>query len=199
MAVRSSEEYRETLTSLLPTGAAWSRSTDSVLGNLLLAFAESFYKLDARMQALFYESEPETCAELFEEWLEEYGVPDNCLIAYSDQELTQSQLRLALIEKVRTLGGIRIFDLRQAAANVMDGVEVYEKTLHTVMHDVNHPLYSSTDSNVILIRVPDVGNDTEFTADDVVDDPLASWGSAVVECFLEKRRPAHIKFIYEYI
>ena len=39
----------------------------------------------------------------------------------------------------------------------------------------------------------------ELTVDDTVDDPLAYWGNAILECVLERIKPAHTYVVFAYV
>ncbi len=73
---RSYQEYRRLLQSLLPRGKFWSRSENSVFTQLLNGMGESLSRVEGRAEDLIYEAYPTRIEESFEEWEEDFAIPD---------------------------------------------------------------------------------------------------------------------------
>jgi uncharacterized protein YmfQ (DUF2313 family) len=39
---------------------------------------------------------------------------------------------------------------------------------------------------------------TDITVDSLVDEPIASWGNALLECVIKRLKPAHTSVIFGY-
>jgi uncharacterized protein YmfQ (DUF2313 family) len=68
--------YADQLARLLPPGKAWSRDPASELGQLLLALAAEFARLDGRTLDLIEEIDPRTTVEMLPDWERVAGLPD---------------------------------------------------------------------------------------------------------------------------
>lgn len=172
----SAAEYLSQLQALLPAGAAWSREPDAVLTQVLAALAEELARVDARADDLLDEADPRTTYELLGDWEGVAGLPDIC----TGIQTTLAARRAALVGKVTFTGGAS----RQFFIDIAEGlgytVTITEPALHT--WQVNGEL------NTI----------TTFKVNSGVNEALRSWGNALLECELAKRKPAHTVLQFAY-
>lgn len=188
-------DYLQQLQALLPAGPAWPRE-DSPLTRLLTGLAQELARVDGRAQILVAEADPRTTAELFADWERVTGLPDECAIAFGGDQ-TVAQRRSALLGRLTTLGGQSAAYFVGLAAALGHAISIEDYTEHTVVDDVDHPLFGAAwtfawQVNTALNAV------TEITVDDTVADPLASWGSALLECVIARLAPAHTNVYFSY-
>lgn len=116
MAVlRSAEQYRNQLRSLLPSGPAWEPERVPELDQVLEGMAQELARLDARAVDLLNEMDPAGVSELVPDWEAVMNLPDPCLGAtplYDDRRLAVRRRLLAVgsqtaayfVEVARTQG-----------------------------------------------------------------------------------------------
>lgn len=191
----TADDYLLQLQALLPQGPAWPRE-DSPVTRLLNGLAQELARVDGRVVTLLEEADPRTTAELFTDWERVAGLPDACAIAFGGDQTT-AQRRAALLGRLTSLGGQSAAYYVGMAAALGYAVTVEDFTEHTVDDDVEHPLFGA--AWAFAWQVNGVLNEvTEITVDDSVDDPLAAWGSALLECVIQRLKPAHTTVLFSY-
>lgn len=186
----SQADYLRLLVNLMPKGPAWSESDP-----LLAGAAEELARLHNRVMDLLEEYDPRTTVELFGEWETEYGLPDPCLITTP----TLIERRAALFAKVFGLGGqSREFFIAVAAALGFT-ITITEFRPFRVGHGAaGDPLcgedwYFAWQVNAPLTTVRDFSVGLS-----AVGDALRIWGNALLECVINRLKPAHTIVLYSY-
>ncbi len=190
----SQADYLRQMQALLPPGAAWPTAAEATLTQLLSALAEEFARVDVRADELLAETDPRTTSEMMWDWERVAGLPDACAVAI-DGERTTAQRRADLIGRLTTLGG-QSRDYFVAVADAM-GYEIVieEFQQQTVDDDVELPIYD--EPWVYAWRVLEPPTTIGYqTVEDTVDDPLAYWGIAALECMIQRLKPAHTTVLY---
>lgn len=194
--VVTSTDYLAQLQALLPPGPAWPKDGDSPLTRLLTGLAQELARVDGRALQLVEEADPRTVAELFADWERVAGLPDACVIAFAGDQ-TVAQRRSALVGRLATLGGQSAAYFVGLAASLGYAITVSEFSEHSVVHDVEHPLYSAAwnfawQVNAALNTVNDI------TVEASTEDPLAAWGNSLLECVIKRLSPAHTNVLFSY-
>lgn len=189
----TAEDYLAQLQALLPQGPAWPRDAGATLTKLLQAMADELARIDGRAAQLIEEADPRTTAELLADWERVAGLPDSCVTAAQ----STAQRRAALHAKLTTLGGQSTAYFIALAASLGYTVTITEFEQHTVVDDVEHPLYSHPWQFAWQINAP---QDTVGTLSvtDTVADPLAWWGNELLECVVNRLKPAHTHVLFAY-
>jgi uncharacterized protein YmfQ (DUF2313 family) len=192
----SAADYVQQIKALLPLGPAWPREEDSAQGGQLAGFAQELARLDARARQLVEEMDWRSTNELFEDWERVAGLPDACVLAFADDQ-TLAQRRAALVGRFASLGGQSIAYFTQLAADLGYAVTITEFREHTVEDDVdaaiNGPAWNfawSVNSSLNTV--------IELTVDGLVDEPLAAWSNALLECVIKRFAPAHSFVFFSY-
>lgn len=199
MAV-SAQEYVAQLKKLLPPGPAFPRGdSETMLAMLLEVFAQELARADARIGALIEEADPRFCLETFLEWLEEWGLPDECASQW--QNLTNDTLRELLLWKITGNGSPTIGFFVDLAAMFgydicIDEFRRFRVTSHVtdVLADERWPhtwrvnVLNSSGSAVKWHKV--TGG---------AEEPLAWWGDNLIECLIRKYAPAHTTVLFGYL
>lgn len=199
-------EYDAHIKALLPPGPAWaSDDVRSSIAMLIECWAMEFARVDARAQALIQEADPRFCSETFNEWLEQWGIPDECLEAWGSllaDGLTETTLRNALISKITTIGSSTpsfFIDLAKTWGYTVSIDEL--GATHTVMSNVMTPFTDGNEwSNIWRVHVYHDENSTVtwHNAMGTADEPLAWWGDSIIECIVKKYAPAHTQVLFGY-
>ncbi len=206
MAVVTQGEYSAQIRALLPHGLAWSRDdVASVMGIMVECWAMEFQRADARIDALIREADPRFCVETFQEWLTQWGVPDECLALWGEllaNKLTAQMLRQALVHKVTTVGGqtFRFFIELAESYGYRIRIEEYRpwrvtSTLMDLLIDndnIHHTM-------LVSIYTGHSGKVYYFDTLSGVNDPLSWWGDKIVECLLRRYAPAHVDLRIGYL
>lgn len=205
MAVKS-DAYVEQIKNLLPHGLAWDRDdAASVMALMIECWAMEFSRIDARVEQLLKEADPRFCSETFQEWLTQWGVPDECLELWGEilaGKLTQNMLREALVRKVRTVGGQSIKYFVELAETYGYTIHISEYRPFTVQSRVTDDFTSEPDIYhrfKVDVYTGAGGKVYYFDAQGQCDEPLSWWGDKIIECLLRRYAPAHTEMVIGYI
>lgn len=189
-------DYLRQLQALLPPGPAWPKDDNALLTRLLSGLSVELSRVDGRAWQIAEEADPRTVAELFADWERVAGLPDACAVAFGGDQ-TVAQRRAALVGRLATLGGQSPAYFVGIAAAMGYAITITEFSEHTVNDDVNHPFYGAAwnfawQVNAVLNTI------TEITVDSTADDPLAAWGNSLLECVINRLKPAHTTVLFSY-
>lgn len=188
VSTSTADDYAALLQRLRPPGPAW-RAGDG----LDLATADELSRVHNRATQLVDEADPRTADELFGDWERVAGLPDECVGA--DQ--STGQRRNALIARLTSIGGQTANYYIQLAADLGYAVTVTLFDVHDVNSSVDDPINGPAwqfawQVNAALASV------VELTVADTVDDALAAWSNAALECVISRLKPAHTTVLFSY-
>lgn len=187
------DDYLRQLQALLPPGPAWPRDLQSLLSEILDAFAEEYSLVDQRIEDLLDEADPRTTLELLSDWERVAGLPDTCTGPLS----SVAARRDALVARLTQLGGQSRQYFIDLAAALGYTITITEFRPYTVGSQVNDPLCSEEWRFVWQVNA---AQDTvrKFRVTSGVDEALASWGNTLLECAISRLKPAHtiVQFAY---
>lgn len=170
--------YRDQFTALQPPGAALPVEPTTQWQTLLLALAEEFARLDARVDELWEAADPRTTAELIEEWESVVGLPDECT---GDITLL-SDRRNAVLGRLTAVGAQNRQYYIDLAARAGFVVTITETVAHT--WQVNSPADTLQSARAGIA---------------VAGTPLRLYGrEAILECLLDRVKPAHTVLLFNY-
>lgn len=195
MALTDSD-YLLQLQALLPNGPAWPRDDQATLTQLLSALSVELARVDGRAMTLIEEADPRTTAELFLDWEHVAGLPDACAEAFGGEQ-TLDQRRAALVGKLVTLGGQSPAYFIGLAAAIGYAITITEFHAHTVNDDVDYSILGE-DWNFAWQVNAALNTVSELTISSGVDEPLAAWGNALLECVINRVKPAHTIALFSY-
>lgn len=189
-------DYLAQLQALLPPGPAWPKDDDATLTRLLGALAAELARVDGRAQQLVEEADPRTVAELFSDWERVAGLPDACAQAFGGDQ-TMAQRRAALVGRLTTLGGQSPAYYIGVAAALGYAITITEFRAHTVNDDVEYPLFDESWTFAWQVNAA-LSTLTEITVESTVEDPIAAWGNSLLECVINRLKPAHTTVLFSY-
>ena len=198
MAV-SASEYVGMLKELLPHGVAWPRGDSTSLYALMFeVWGAELARVDARTRALITEDDPRFAIETFQEWLDEWGLPDDCIRAWSDAN--DSTLRKLLLWKIQTVGSQNwqfFVDLAGMFGYVITIDEFNRHSVRSRTSDVlSEEMWPHTWRVNVLAAQGSAMTYHEVTGD--AKEPLAWWGDSLIECLIKRYAPAHCTLIFAY-
>lgn len=185
--------YQDALLALLPMGDAWIKEADSELGKLMAGAAEEFARIDQRAIDLLTESHPSTAEELFEEWENQYGLPDDCCT--TDQ--TDEDRVYALIQSYQTQGGQSKAFFIEVAALLGVEITITEYRQRYFGDDFNE-LYASTDWTYTWQVNTKVVNFRNMYYGESYNQVYRQWVNERLECVFQTIKPAHLHLIFSY-
>jgi len=189
-------DYLSQLRALLPPGIAWQTEGETYLDALLSGMAEELAMVSARADQLVEEADPRSTNELLTDYERMCGLPDPCLIGIAD-EITTAERRASVLARLINVGAQSAQYFEMLAKSIGYPVKVEDFKLHDVDSDVDYPLYAEPWQYAWRVTAPHTLV-RELDVMDTVDDPLASWGNLVMECIINRLKPAHTVVIFSY-
>lgn len=115
-------------------------------------------------------------------------------------EQTIEQRRAALNTKLTLVGGqSRSYFINMAAGLGYANATIDEYQPMNCNDDCNDALYSQDDRYFWQINLPSVGGVFVANCQSPCDSPLQAWGDEVIECRINKYKPAHTTAIFAYV
>lgn len=187
-------DYLRQMQALLPPGPAWPKDDAATLTHLLSALSAELARVDGRALMLVEEADPRTVAELFADWERVAGLPDACAQAFGGEQ-TLAQHRGALVGRLTTLGGQSPAYYIAVSAALGYEISITEFFSHTVESDIQHEFVDDEWRHVWRVNEP-ASTIGWITVDDSVDEPLSWWGIALLECVINRLKPAHTDVLW---
>lgn len=186
--------HRDMRLALLPPGRAWNREPDSNMAKLLEAWAAEDAEVEARAAALLEELDPRTTVEMLLDWETMVGLPDPC----TGPLTSLAQRRAAVLARLAELGGQTPAYYVSLAAALGYTVTITEFEAFTVGMTVGLPLYGTDWEFAWQVNAPASTVSFFAVGENVAGDPLATWGNVLLECVLERAKPAHTVVLFTY-
>jgi uncharacterized protein YmfQ (DUF2313 family) len=206
-SVEGIKKFTRLIKGLLPLGRAWETVREDAI-NLFPGLAVEFCRIKDRAKDLLTEIDPGTSTELLEDWETLLGLPDDCTPATTDLIERRTQAR----QKLAAVGGISADFYEQVADDL--GFEAFVSDAHPfkVGHSVvGDFLYNSLEDRDIfkagftvgeylynwrwdfcfIVNVEATTVEAFEVGNNVVGDPLVSFGNELLECTIAKLKPAH--------
>lgn len=194
----SAESYKNQLLALFPAGAAWDDARTGNLGVLAQAMADELARVDVRALQLAADWIPSNAIELLPDWERALALPDNC---FPDQSQSVGQRQAAAVEKFTRLGLQTPAYFVSLAASLGYTVTIEEYFPFSAGSGMaGAPVVDEEWAYTWKVRVQ--GQQQEITDFEVgrsaVGEALRSWGNSLIECVINRQKPAHTVAIYSY-
>jgi len=189
----NADDYLQHLQGLLPPGPAWTTDPGATFTKQLDAWAQELARIDARAIALTDEANPRTTDELLADWERVAGLPDSCV----GPDQTVAQRRASLVAKLASLGGQTVAYYIAIAAALGFTITITEGHEHSVEDDVEDPLTGHAWAYTFTVNAP-LNTVIEITVEDDVETALSVWGNQVLECVINRYKPAHTIALFAY-
>lgn len=188
--------YTRALKGLLPSGKAWPAEVGSTMHKVLQAIADELARIDGRAAELIEEFDPRTTNELLTDFERVYGLPDPCLEGATQ---TVVERRNALVAKVVNLGGqSRAYFIALADALGYTITITEFSPFVAGGSEAGDPLTNGDWAFAWQVNAPET-TVTEFRVGlSGCGDPLRSWGNELLECVIDRQKPAHTFVLFAY-
>lgn len=150
----------------------------------------------ASADQLLDEADPRTTYALLTDWERVYGLPESCVVAAGIAQ-TSAERRAALVAKEAMTGGQSRDFFIGLAATLGYTITITECSPHTTEHDSEHPVYDEqyrfvwyVNSLLNTVRDKTTEDDTEMAT--------AVWGNQLLECTINRFKPAHTLALFAY-
>lgn len=191
------EHYTAQLIALMPRGVIWDEMTehDTHFTALLTALAQEFARIDSRTEQLIDETDPRSLFEMLFGWEQWLGLPGDC----SAPSNTLEQRRQAVWDLLTSTGGQSRQYFIDLAARLGYTITITEFFPHTVLSPVNYPIYGSSWLYVWQVNAIDQGEEIRYmTVISGVDEALSTRDTNILECAINRLKPAHTRVIFNY-
>ena len=193
----TSEDYLAQAQALLPPGPAWPRDAGAFVTRLLHGLAAEHARVQSRAERLVDEVDPRSTAELLLDWERVAGLPDGCVVD-ADIDLTTAQRQAALVARLTMVGAQSPAYFEALAASLGYTVTVSEFNVHDVLDDVVAPINGAAWAHAWQVQSA-LNQPVYFLVTSTVADPLAAWSNVVLECVLNRFKPAHSVLLFSYV
>lgn len=190
----NAEEYYEQIKKLKPLGHAWPDDDERTQNKLLRALADEPARVDKRADELVKELDPSTTLELLLDWERTVGLPDPCTGLAKTVELR----RQAVVDKLNARGGQHVQYFIDLANRFGFEITITETFPATAGDPTGFSMYGDAWLHHFEVHAPlDTIRHTK-TDIGVAGDPIRSWGNEILECLINRYKPAHsvARFLY---
>jgi uncharacterized protein YmfQ (DUF2313 family) len=179
---------------LLPTGPVWPRDPDAVQSQVVAASAPTQQRLTARAANLLVDAFPATAVELLPEWESALGLPDPCAGESPTIQLRQQQVVARLIAG----GGQSAEFFINYAATLGYDITITQFTPFRFGGTFGRPLCGEPWAHAWQVNAPSFTVERFTFGRDAFGEPFAEWGNTVLQCELNRLKPAHTVLIFAY-
>ena len=205
--------YRDLLEGLLPKGRLWNPKEQPTFRKFLDSIAVEPCRVEGRYKDLLREADPRITSELLEDWERLLGLPDEC----SPEGQTPDQRRTQVTQKYTNVGGLskefyeftaaqlgfstttvqNILNCVVGRATVGQALTNYFLEILTVGQTIGKPLqlvgwryYWNVDMPATSVETLEVG--------ETVGLPLREFTNPLIECTMQKLKPAHSAIFFTF-
>lgn len=173
-------------------------SYDTTGGNLSADLAAEGARLDDALDAAEVVTEALTPWGAGGLWLADWervlGLPDECAGGLGQ---TVTERIAAAVAKIQAHGGLSREYFIQVAAGLGYAVTIEEYAVYTCISPCDEAIHDEPWRFAWTVRAPET-TVRDFTCGTGCDEPLRTWGNALLECVLNRLKPAHTHIIYTY-
>ncbi|UNM95658.1 DUF2313 domain-containing protein [Ignatzschineria rhizosphaerae] len=192
----SEKDYQDAGLKLLPNGLAWSKKLTGTFSKLFAGIGSTFAQIDAEANQAINETNPAWANVMLPEWEELLALPE---CGQTGQTLAERQKAAGYKWHLKGSLNYKFYEDWIKGAFGYD-IEIVTRHPHHCMRPCNYPLYSDEYKSraEVYIRISSDSPYRYFNVQDRVNDPLVIGQPSIVECILNKYKPAHMEFIYHY-
>lgn len=178
----------------IPTGPVWPRESDAIQTQILRALIPSFARSAARGANLIDDCFPATTLELLPEWEESLGLPDPC----AGESPTIQQRQQQVVARFAAGGGqSKAFFIDYAAA-LGYRITITEFAPFRFGETFGKPLNGPDWAHAWQVNAPSFSIERFTFGLDAFGEPFAEWSNDVLQCELNRLKPAHTVLTFNY-
>lgn len=187
--------YATALQEHLPRGRVWPRDPEATQTQIIAGYAPTFAVLHARAAYLLTDAFPRTTTELLPEWEATLGLPDPC--AGEDQTIAQRQAHV--VARLTAADGPSIASLTAYAAALGYTITIQEFAPSRLgKFRLGQRMQSAKWAHAWQITAPATLVTPFRLGQGRLGERFRVWGSAVIECEMERIKPAHTEIHFNY-
>lgn len=191
------EFIKDKIRQLLPPGPAWELEAGTTKEALIEAIADIYARIYQRTSILIRDSNPLYAAEMFESREAEAALPDPCW----GGDATMLERHEGLIHRWRSRGGQSPAYYKALAESIGFSIEVeeYRHFQAGASHAGDKVSNDSWNHAWAVIASNEHIKDIMVAGFGSAGDPLKKWGNEMLECMIERYKPAHTTVLYKYM
>lgn len=186
--------YAQIIDKFWPCGLAWPRDPATLQGKLRRALAPECERLEQRIPDLLNEADPRMTIELLLDFERALGLPDNC----GAPPVSLEQRRQAVITRLSAMGGQNKAYFIQLAATYGFTIAIEEYLPFDCQGDCDGQLFDESWAYTFKVIAPAL-TVRQMTCDSFCDEYLTTWGNKILECLMNRYKPAHLAVLFEYV
>jgi uncharacterized protein YmfQ (DUF2313 family) len=187
-------DFAERFQDHLPTGAIWPRDDDAVWSQLSLALMHQYTVLHQRSVNLLTDAFPVAPVELLPEWELTLGLPDPCAGESPTVALRQAQVAARFVAS----GGQSAPYFINVAAELGYAITITEFTVSRFGQPFGSRFYGAAWADTWQINAPTYTITSFRFGSGRFGDRFREWGNTVLQCELNRIKPAHTVLIFNY-
>ena len=179
---------------LLPPGMAWPRDVDALITHALRVLCPISQRLNDRAANLVVDAFPGTTTELLPEWEASVGLPDPCAGLAPTIELRRAQVVARLVAS----GGQSVPYLTAVAAALGYAITITEFAPSRFGQNFGLPFGGTDWAFAFQVNAPTFTIERFEFGEGTFGEPFAYWTNTVLQCELERLKPAHTTILFNY-
>lgn len=187
-------DFKHALQALLPHGRVWPRTEDNIQSKVAAGITKIYERSTDRANQLLVDAFPATTYELLPEWESSLGLPDPCQGLDASVEGRRNQVVARYVAE----GGQSVPYFIKFAADLGYVITITEYAPFRCGGRCGTPLYGDDWAHVWQVNAPTFTINYFRTGISGAGEYLASWGNTVLQCELQKLKPAHTILIFSY-
>lgn len=207
------ERYKQLLINLLPKGKLWQPIGQPVFTRLLESSAQELCRVDDRRQQMILEIDPRTTFESILEWESQLGLPDEC----TQNGLTLNERRNQLVQKLTNIGGLSKTFYEFLGAQLGFAITVENRVNFIagraragdlLTNYFNRHFVAGSKAGEFLteigwrfvfnVELP-ITAAQHFVAGSFAGTPLRTFSNPLMECTINKLKPAHAGVTFTFV
>jgi len=182
------------LQALMPRGRLWPRDPDARQTMVLAGLAPSLARLVESMNALLVDAFPASTEHLLPEWEATLGLPDPCAGALPTIEARRAQVLARFIGT----GGQSVSYYVAVATALGYPITVTEFTPFRLGQPLGQPLNGEAWAYAWQINAPTFTVEYFELGTSALGEPFAYWSNNVLQCEMQRLKPAHTQLTFAY-
>lgn len=180
----------------LPRGRAWPAGDagESVQGQALATLMPTYERQTARANYLLVDSFPATTDELLPEWQYTLGLPDPCAGPAPTLEQQQAQV----VARFTGRGGQSIAYFVNFAASLGYQITITQFAPSRFGQPFGLPMNGEAWAYAWRVNAPSITTRAFAFGNAGFGEPFTTWGNLVLECELQRLKPAHTTLMFSY-
>lgn len=190
----SAADFLAAFQRLLPRGRIWPRAPDAVQTQALAALMPTYVRSTQSANGLLVDAFPATADNLLPEWEATLGLPDPCAGVSPTLALRRAQV----VARLTATGGQSIGYFTAFAAALGYPITITQFAPARFGRPFGQPLCGPAWAFAWQVNAPTFTVQRFRFGQDAFGEPFAAWGNRVLQCELQRLKPAHTTLLFSY-